>query len=246
VAHEAFVRTRKTMMTPQERQLVTDLFERLATLEKSERDPEAERIIAEGLKRAPNAPYALVQTVLVQDQALRDADFRIRDLEGSGGDRARKTRFLDDMRGALFGHTDEPRGSVPAVNAPGGSAVGRDGNLQASPQDQTRSGSFLGTAAAAAAGVIGGALMLDGIRSILGARHGAMGDAAAAGSLDRPWGGGAADSDLARQAGIEDVGSGAAHAADDSGGQSFDTAEADLDDDAFGGDFDLGGGSDIA
>ena len=234
-------------MTPQERQLVTDLFDRLATLESAERDPEAERLIADGLKRAPNAPYALAQTVLVQDQALRDADARIRDLEGSGGDRARKTRFLDDMRGALFGHTEEPRGSVPAVKAPGGtSAYGRDGNVQVSPQDQGQGGSFLGNAAAAAAGVIGGALLLDGIRSMMGARQSATGDAAAAGA-DRPWGG-ATDSDLARQAGIEDVG-GNRQAAEDSGAQSsglFDTAEADLDDDDSDGDLDLGGGSDIA
>jgi len=237
------------MMTPQERQLVTDLFDRLATLESAERDPEAERLIADGLQRAPNAPYALVQTVLVQDQALRDADARIRDLEGSGGDRARKTRFLDDMRGALFGHTEEPRGSVPSVNAPDGTgAYGRGDNLQGPPQNQSQGGSFLGTAAAAAAGVIGGALLLDGIRSMMGARQSAMGEAAAAGG-DRPWGGGAADSDLARQAGIEDVGSRGTQGAEDSGGQSsglFDTAEADLDDDALDGDFDLGDGSDIA
>ena len=60
--------------------------------------------------------------------------------------------------------------------------------------------------------------------------------------------GGAADSDLARQAGIEDVGSGR-QAGDDSGAQSsglLDTADTDLDDDALDGDFDLGGGSDIA
>jgi uncharacterized protein len=237
------------MMTPQERQLVTDLFDRLATLERAERDPEAERLIAEGLERAPNAPYALVQTVLVQDQALRDADARIRDLEGSGGDRVRKTRFLDDMRGALFGHKEEPRASVPAVKAPAEtSAYGRGGNAQASPPDQGQGGSFLGTAAAAAAGVIGGALLLDSIRSMMGARQGAMGDASAAGGGDRPWGGGAPDSDLARQAGIEDVGGGR-QARDNSGGESsglFDTAEADLDDDAPDGDFDLGGGSDLA
>ena len=235
------------MMTPQERQLVTDSFNRLATLERAERDPEAERLIAEGLERAPNAPYALVQTVLVQDQALREADARIRDLEGSGGDRVRKTRFLDNMRGALFGHMEEPRSSVPAVKAPAEtSAYGRGGNVQASPQEQGQGASFLGTAAAAAAGVIGGALLLDSIRSMMGARQGAMGDAAAGGT-DRPWGGSAPDSDLARQAGIEDVGGRQAN--NDSDGQSsglFDTAEADLDDDAPDGDFDLGGGSDLA
>ena len=214
------------MMTPQERQLVTDLFDRLETLEQAERDPEAERLINEGLRRAPNAPYALAQTVLVQDQALRDADSRIRDLEGGGGDKVRKARFLDDMRGALFGRTEEPRGSVPAVN-------------------QSQGSSFLGTAAAAAAGVIGGALLLDSIRSMMGARQDAPGEAAAAAGGDQPWGGGATDNDLARQAGIDDVGGTGKRAADESSGEApFDTAE--LDDDIFDSDFDLGGGSDLA
>ena len=69
-------------MTPQERALVTELFDRLASLEKTPRDPEAERLIADGLSRAPNAVYALVQTMLLQDEALNRADARIRELEG--------------------------------------------------------------------------------------------------------------------------------------------------------------------
>ena len=47
-------------MTPEERKLVTDLFDRLATLEDAQRDPEAERAIMDGLRQAPNAGYALV------------------------------------------------------------------------------------------------------------------------------------------------------------------------------------------
>ena len=65
-------------MTPQERQLVEDLFDRLAQLEKAPRDGEAERVIAEGLRRAPNAIYPLVQTVLVQDEALKKMPSRQR------------------------------------------------------------------------------------------------------------------------------------------------------------------------
>ena len=38
-------------MTPQERQLVDDLFDRLARLEMAPRDAAAERAIAEGLAR---------------------------------------------------------------------------------------------------------------------------------------------------------------------------------------------------
>src|SRR5579871_2656960 len=144
-------------MTPQERELVDELFDRLAKLENSTRDLDAERAIIEGLRRAPNATYALVQTALVQDEALKRADARIRALEGqlsqapqSGGG------FLDNMRDALLGHRDQPRGgSVPSVRpqAPSmGAAPAPNMAWQAAPT--SGGSSFLGTAAAAAAGVI--------------------------------------------------------------------------------------------
>jgi hypothetical protein len=107
-------------MTPEERNLVIDLFDRLATLEDARRDPEAERLIRDGLRQAPNALYALVQTVLVQDEALRSADARIRELEGAAEPAARDTSFLGGMRDSLFGRS-EARGSVPSVR--GGAAA---------------------------------------------------------------------------------------------------------------------------
>src|ERR1700733_8046116 len=105
-------------MTPQERELVTELFDRLATLENQPRDGDAERTIIDGLRRAPNATYALVQTALVQDEALKRANARIEELEaGLGGEPAsRPTGFLDGMRDALLGRRDPARGgSVPSV-----------------------------------------------------------------------------------------------------------------------------------
>ena len=71
-------------MTPQERQLIDDLFERLSSLENNPRDADATAAIAQGMRRAPNAVYALVQTVLVQDEALKRANARIQELEGGG------------------------------------------------------------------------------------------------------------------------------------------------------------------
>ncbi|MCQ3942699.1 MAG: hypothetical protein DPW22_05720 [Alphaproteobacteria bacterium] len=104
-------------MTPQERQLVADLFDRLARLEDVTRDPDAERTIMDGLRRAPNAVYALVQTVLVQDEALKAADARIQELEGALQPTSEQPRgFLDSMRESLFGR-EEPRGSVPSVRS---------------------------------------------------------------------------------------------------------------------------------
>ncbi|MGA6968171.1 MAG: DUF2076 domain-containing protein, partial [Xanthobacteraceae bacterium] len=101
-------------MTPEERRLVTELFDRLATLEDAQRDPEAERLVKDGLRQAPNAPYALVQTALVQDEALRRANARIRELEGGAEAPPRDTSFLGSMRDTLLG-SREARGSVPSV-----------------------------------------------------------------------------------------------------------------------------------
>ena len=87
-------------MTPQERQLVDDLFDRLAKLESAPRDPDAAAAIAQGLRNAPNAVYALVQTVLVQDEALKRAHDRIQELEGGDAPEARSRRLprLDARR----------------------------------------------------------------------------------------------------------------------------------------------------
>jgi hypothetical protein len=111
-------------MTPQERQLVDQLFERLATLEREPRDPDAERAIRDGIARAPNALYALVQTALVQDEALRRANARIEELEAGqdGGQAEQQGGFLDNLRNAMFGQEQKRgSGSVPTVR-PGDAA----------------------------------------------------------------------------------------------------------------------------
>ena len=91
-------------MTPQERQLVDDLFDRLSKVEGAPRDPDATAAIAQGLRQAPNALYALVQTVLVQDEALKRAHDRIQELEGQG-EAQPSGGFLDSMRETIFGQT---------------------------------------------------------------------------------------------------------------------------------------------
>src|SRR3984893_15503475 len=105
-------------MTPQERQLVDDRFDRLSNMESAPRDREAAAAIAQGLRIAPNAIYPLVQTVLVQDEALRRANARIQELEAEGTpQQGQSGGFLDTMRGAIFGQ-GQPRGSVPNVPPP--------------------------------------------------------------------------------------------------------------------------------
>src|SRR6476619_1259898 len=114
----------ETTMTPQERQLIDDLFDRLGKLETAPRDSEAMSAIMQGLRTAPNAVYALVQTALVQDEALKRANSRIQELEaGHGGEQNQSGGFLDSMRDAIFGQNQPPgsqrQGYVPNVRAPG-------------------------------------------------------------------------------------------------------------------------------
>jgi uncharacterized protein len=249
-------------MTPQEHELISGLFDRLSRLETQPRDAEAERAIAEGLSRAPHAIYALVQTVLVQDEALKAANARIEQLQaalGSGGQAARPPGgFLDNVRDALFGHPEERRpSSVPPVgapqrpaypppppppNAPQGGAMPQGGYA---PTGQGPS--FLGTAAAAAAGTIGGSLLLGGVGH--GPFAGTFGGLAGTPvevvneyvrPQDSPW----ADSgDLADQAGASDIDRDDGPFAD-SGDADTGADYADYDDGSF--DDDSSGGSDYA
>lgn len=234
-------------MTPQERQLIDQLFDRLAGLERSPRDSEAGLAIARGLERAPNAVYALVQTVLVQDEALRRANDRIAELENGMAPSAASGGFLDSMRATLWG-PNSARGSVPSVppadpaSATRGSVWNSGAPAAASPPSPFGGGSsFLGTAAAAAAGVIGGSLLLNGIRSMMGGSHafaGADGFDADRGGARQPWNNDAGSGNLSRDAGLDDIGGhgGGRHSLFDSGDTST-GSDFDVSDD-FGGDTD--------
>ena len=95
-------------------------------------------------------------------------------------------------------------------------------------------GSFLGTAAAAAAGVVGGSLLLNSIRGMMGGggSHQAFADAGRLGGTeDRPWSD-QSSSDLARDAGINDIGSSGGRGDTDHGSRAglFDQASNDDDD----------------
>jgi hypothetical protein len=264
-------------MTPQERQLIDELFERLSKVESAPRDPEAMSAIMQGLRNAPNAIYPLVQTVLLQDEALRRAAERIQQLEqGQTQEQGQSGGFLDSMRDKLFGQSGQQRSSVPNVPPPqpesrpvwnsgqvlqqgqydqgygqggyGGPGYGQ-GPYGGGPQSAFGGGgSFLGTAAATAAGVVGGSLLMNSIRGMMGGGHRqAFGDTTLAGDRSAsPWGGDQSNSSAARDLGVNDIGQASDHS-DGGGGRAglFDTAsndddrdDMDTDSGDFGGDND--------
>lgn len=168
-------------MTPKERQLVNELFDRLAKLENSPRDAGAERAITAGLVQAPHAVYALVQTVLVQDRALRQANARIEELQSNVTESA-----MQEPQRSFLGNASDDRRELRGSSAPSPSSISEaySSRMAAAPQAANPPGpppgsgiSFLGNAASAATGAIGGGLLLRGIRSMLGKKdQDALGD----------------------------------------------------------------------
>src|SRR5205823_390801 len=104
----------KVVMTPQESDLITTLLSRLKSTAGQPKDPDADRMIRQAMAEQPDAPYYLVQTVLIQDLSLHQAQARIAELEKQVSEaQSKPTSFL----GGLFGRSqpEQPSGSVPSA-----------------------------------------------------------------------------------------------------------------------------------
>ena len=182
-------------MNPQERAVIDGIFDRLKGVANQPRDPDAERHIADLVRQQPYAPYAMAQSIYVQEQALLNQQQQIDQLQAevarlqqaqtqaapqSGG-------FLSGLFGGgataprqeppAYGQRG-PQGNAPQPMAPqsnpgpwGQQAApqqqqGGPWGQQAAPQRQGMG--FLGTAAAAAAGVAGGMMIGNILSSAFG------------------------------------------------------------------------------
>jgi hypothetical protein len=94
-------------MTPEERQMLGGLFQRVNSAAATQRDPEAESFINDAVRAAPHSPYVLAQTVLVQQQALEAAANRISQLETAAQQGAEQSQehgsFLGNLGKTIFG-----------------------------------------------------------------------------------------------------------------------------------------------
>src|ERR1700729_3357463 len=94
-------------MTPEERQMLGGLFQRVNSAAATQRDPEAESFITDAVRAAPHAPYVLAQTVLFQQQALEAAANRISQLEAAAQPGPEQSEehgsFLGNLGKSIFG-----------------------------------------------------------------------------------------------------------------------------------------------
>jgi hypothetical protein len=162
-------------MQSEERDLIAGLFGRLKSFESQPRDADADGLIADAIRSQPGAPYLLVQTVLVQEQALKGAQSRIAELEAKAAATPAPGFLASAPKIGPWGNA-----SVPSTRAPQPAQM--QAPMQQAPQQpiqQAAGGGFLRQAMTTAAGVAGGALLFEGIRSMMGHNPGPFGSSAA-------------------------------------------------------------------
>lgn len=108
-------------MTPDERQMIADLFERLRSFGPVEKDREADQFITQLVRQTPDAGYMLVQSVLVQENTLQETGNRMQELED-------QVRYLEQQ-------LQQQQAPAPAAGRWGGSFLG---GSRGAPQPQQR------------------------------------------------------------------------------------------------------------
>jgi hypothetical protein len=181
MSHAAMCRRADIMgyrtMNPQEKQLISDVFTRLRDAGRDPKDQDAEIFIRDLVRQFPDAPYFLTQSVIVQQQALEQADARVRELEEA----ARSQQGSERTSGGSFLGSARDNQPPPARPGPWG-------NEPPSSQPPRQQGGFLSSALSTATGVAGGMFLAESIRSLFGSVGGrsyASGESSVANSNDQ-------------------------------------------------------------
>lgn len=200
-------------MTPQERDVIAGIFDRLKQAANQPRDPEAERFISERLREQPYAPYAMAQAVYVQEQALTNLQAQVEDLQAQIRDlQSRQAEPAPQSGGFLSGifggapRAPEPQrpGSVPAFPQRSAGQPSPAWNspqpspMQAAPMQAPQpgpwagqaaqppapaGGGFMASALTTAAGVAGGMMLGNVLTNAFGGHGGGAAKAADLGSI---------------------------------------------------------------
>lgn len=205
-------------MTPQENQTLHHFLAQLIQARNIPKDQEAQELIDAAVARQPDAAYLLVQRALILEAALADARLQIAELRDrlqGAPERGYGGSFLSDedawgnsaRTSATHVQPAQPYATAPAASH----GMPEQASYGQSPQQAPGgwgSGGFLGSMAATAAGVAGGAFLYRGLENLFG-QHEAPGSGTASSNaavLPDPRVR-QDDSSLARDAGIDDIGS---------------------------------------
>lgn len=203
-------------MSPEERQLLTSLFDRVRSAASTQRDADAETFINQSVRDQPYAPYFLAQAVIMQEQGMKAAadriqqlEARVHELEQQGADshpQGQSGGFLGGL-GSLFGGGQQqqrsaaPQGGYPQQQGHVYDDYSRNAQPQPGPwsgQPQpsgpwsqqaaapSAGGSFLRGALGTAAGVAGGVMLAESLSSLFSPHLGGTGGGLFGGTAANP------------------------------------------------------------
>jgi len=138
-------------MNFQEHSLISDLAERLEASQPGEIDAEANTLIQEKIAQQPNAVYQLTQTVLILEHSLKLAEEKMLQMNKP----AEASGFLDKFLSEQNQSTKARYAETQTQDQPA--------YVQ---QSAAAPSNFLKSAATTAVGVVGGALVFEGIRDL--------------------------------------------------------------------------------
>jgi len=151
-------------MTPDERNMLNDLAERVSQMPATARDPEAEEIVRTKIGKRPDALYLMTQTVLIQNLALQRAQQQIEELQ---------KRVSQPQVGSGSSWLGQPSGSYSGGQQAQNSAPSQQQYAPA-PATSFGGGGFLRGAAQTAAGVAAGTLAAEAIGSMFSHQGGGL------------------------------------------------------------------------
>jgi Uncharacterized protein conserved in bacteria len=154
-------------MTPYERELILSVASRLREAKVQDKDAEAEALIRDEIETQKDSAYVLTQAVILQEHALKKAQERVRALTSELA-QVRQHAGASEQRGGFLGGLfgGERRSQPLSARPPANQQYATPGaNVQNAPG---QFGSFMQSAAAAALGVAGGALLFSGISNLFG------------------------------------------------------------------------------
>jgi uncharacterized protein len=167
-------------MNPQERDVISGIFDRLKQGSNAPREAEAEKFIADQISRQPYAPYVMTQSLYVQEQAINNMQKRIEELEGQLSTAQAQKPASGGFLSSIFGSAPAQQ-PAPQQGGAWGNRTPAQQQQQYAPQPQQQGGpwggapqqaapaaggGFMASAMTTAAGVAGGMLAANAISSM--------------------------------------------------------------------------------
>ncbi len=159
-------------MNPQEKAQLQQFLENLVAANGVDKLPEADQLIRKAFSRQPDAAYLLVQRSMLLEQGLAQAKARIAELEEA---QAPSRSFLGSGYQANSGARTSAGSPAPYAPAAAAGVPVDGGPAYGAPSFGSGVGSFLGQAAATAAGVAGGAFLFEGLEHLFGNQQSGFG-----------------------------------------------------------------------